>query len=303
MTENDLPSNHELEISCEYSNETMKLLFERSSCRDFSPQKIPQNILKKILAAGTHAPSGGNLQPYSIIKIENEKMKERLAELGEQGFIKEAPVLLLFCIDWHRIRRWANIGVAPFSGTSSFRHFWISFQDTIICAQNIGTAADSMGLGSVYIGTVIEFFSELRKMFRLPKEVFPVVLLCLGYPKKRPSPRNKLGVDVIVHEERYQELSVQDLMDAFKKKYDWKIEITEKRLQTIFEVCSKAHGDEFAHRCIKKIKESGYINQVQWYFGLHYRAHSELEHRRDNEEYLRIMKEFGFNWFEKSDSE
>ena len=128
-----------------YANETVKLLFERSSCRSFLDKTIPQEVLNAVLEAGTHSASAGNLQPYSIIKIENVENKLKLAEMCGQNFIGKAPVLLLFCLDLHRNERWAKLEVAPFTATSSFRHFWVSFQDTIICAQNICTAAEFNG--------------------------------------------------------------------------------------------------------------------------------------------------------------
>jgi len=280
-----------------YPNETIRLLFERSSCRDFLDKKIPADILRFVLEAGTHAPTGGNLQPYSIIKIEDTAMKQKLAEMCGQSFIGKAPVLLLFCIDLHRIERWASLNVAPFTATSSFRHFWVSFQDVIICAQNICTAADSMGLGSVYIGTVVEKPADIQAMFKLPKGVFPVVLLCMGYPTTRPAPRKKLPIDVVVHPEQYHEIEEQELLAAYEKKYpDYKLEVTEERLETIMKVCRQVHGEEFAKKCAERIKTDGYINRAQNYFGLHYRADVMPD---GNDKFLRLMEEFGFNWFQK----
>jgi len=294
-----MPTHHGAKAPLEegYPNETMRLLSELGSCRDFSPRRVPPDVLEAVLAAGTHAPTGGNLQPYSVIRIEDEGTRRRLAELGEQGFIGEAPVLLLFCIDLHRLERWTRLEAAPFTAASSFRHFWVSFQDTVIFAQTVCTAADSMGLGSVYIGTVLEFFPELREMLQLPDGVFPVVLLCLGYPRAKPKPRRKLGVDVVVHDERYREMGDRELMDAFNEKYEGQeVQASEERLGTIFGVCSGVHGEGHARDCIERIRENGYINRAQWYFGLHYRAD---EMPRGNDDYLRLMKEFGFSWFER----
>ena len=303
MANNEMPSHHGIKVSPEdgrptggstYPNETLRLLIGRASCRNFSDDRIPADVLQLILEAGVHAATGGNLQPYSIIKIEEEETRQKLAEWCGQRFIRKAPTLLLFCIDWHRIQRWARLEVAPFTATSSFRHFWISFQDTTICAQNICTAADALGLGSVYIGTVLEFFPELREMFHLPQGVFPVVLLCLGYPKTKPSPRKKLNVDVIVHTERYHEMADDELLDAFSEKYPGqRVQITEERLETISEVCREVHGEEFARRCVERVKETGYITPVQRYFGLHYRANAMP---KGNDDYLKLMEEFGFNW-------
>ncbi|HUV31547.1 MAG TPA: nitroreductase family protein [Acidobacteriota bacterium] len=300
MNDDKTPSHHGMaeHSETEYPNETVRLLLERASCRSFADRKIPPEVLGLVLEAGTRAATGGNLQPFSIIRIEDKAVKETLAELcGNQPFIATAPVDLLFCLDWHRLQRWAQLELAPFNATASFRHFWISFQDTIIAAQNICTAADALGLGSVYVGTVLECFRQLRDMFELPDGVFPVVLLSLGYPKAKPSRRRKLPVDVIVHKDKYREIPDRDLVKAFDEKYpELKIEITDQRLTTIEKVCREVHGEDFAKTCLDKIRENGYINAVQRYFGLHYRAD---QMPADNDAYLELMNEFGFRWFRK----
>ena len=281
-----------------YPNETLRLLIERSSCRSFENRKIPDNVMNQILTAGTRAATGGNLQPYSIIKVENPATRKKLDELcGSQNFVATAPVDLVFCIDWHRIERWTHLEVAPFSATKAFRHFWISFQDTIIAAQNICTAADAMGIGSVYVGTTLECFRELKELLKLPNGVLPVVLLSLGYPKVRPGSKKKLGIETIVHGETYRELSDDDLRAAFEAKYPgWKMPITDERLAAIAKVCRDAHGEEFATKCVAAIRKQGYINAVQNYFGLHYEA-NVISAR--NDEFLDIMLEYGFEWFER----
>lgn len=280
-----------------YPNQTIKLLHERASCRSFLVKKIPADVMRYILESGVHAATGGNLQPYSIIKIEKQAAKKRIAKLAGQGFIADAPVNLLFCIDWHRLERWAKLEMTPFTATNSFRHFWISFQDTIITAQSICTAADAMGLGSVYIGTVLEFFSTLKRMFKLPKGVMPVVLLCIGYPKKKPVPRNKLGINAVVHNETYHELSDQQLLKAFNQKYAGiKLDITSQRLKMIEQVCQEVAGKNFAKQSIEHVRRQGYIPRAQMYFGLHYIANKMP---LQNEKYLKTFENFGFYWFKK----
>jgi nitroreductase len=297
-----MTSAHESYSTKKCLNETMRLLFERSSCRSFVDKKIPEDVLNLVLEAGVHAPTAGNLQPYSIIRIEDPKAKQKLAAMCEQSFIGKTPVLLLFCLDLHRNQRWATLEVAPYTATSSFRHFWVSFQDTLICAQNICTAADSMGLGSVYIGAVIDFPAGIQKMLQLPEAVFPVVLLCMGYPTKRPKPRNKLGVKTVVHPERYHELEDQELLDAFNEKYrtenahSQKLPTSPERMETIMNVCRRTHGEEFAKKCAQRIQNKGYINMAQYYFGLHYKADVMPE---GNDNYLKLMEKSGLKWFKK----
>jgi FMN reductase [NAD(P)H] len=87
----------------------------------------------------------------------------------------------------------------------------------------------------------------------------------------------------------------QELLDTFDEKYPGhRVQITEQRLETISEVCQEVHGEEFARRCIARIRETGYITPVQRYFGLHYRA-DELP--KGNDDFLKLMEEFGFDWF------
>jgi nitroreductase len=299
MTENKSePSHHGMDESShrQYPNETLKLLIERGSCRSFSDRQIPSDVLELILEAGIHSATGGNLQPYSIIKITDAATKKELDRLcGDQVFVATAPVDLLFCIDWRRLQRWAQLQNAPFAANNSFRHFWISFQDTIIAAQSICTAADALDLGSVYVGTVLECFPELRQMFKLPDGVFPVVLVSLGYPKVRPLPKKKLGAPVIVHDEKYHELSDSELLAAYEEKYPaWQKEVTPVRLETFERVCRALHGEEYVRKCLDAVSQQGCFNAAQNYFGLHYQA-DYMVHR--NADFLQITEDFGFGWF------
>jgi len=273
----------------------MEVLLERGSCRVFEDRDIDDALLEQVLEAGVRAASGGNIQPWSAIVVRDQGTKDKLTELnGGQKFISRAPVNILFCVDMHRIERWAELEVAPFTATSSFRHFWISFQDTVIAAQNICTAADALGLGSVYVGTVLECFRELREMFELPQGVFPVVLLSLGWPTKPPVPRSKLPQSILIHQGKYREPGDEELLAAMEKKYNTTFPAKEDSLERLDKVCQGAHGPQFAKKCLARVKEQGYISMVQRYFGLHYTANTMP---RGNEDYLRILEEYGFNWF------
>ncbi|TYB85421.1 MAG: hypothetical protein FXF54_11735 [Kosmotoga sp.] len=284
----------------EYPNETLKLLNERASLRSFSDEPVTDETLNQILEAGTHAASGGNLQPFSIIKIRNKETMEKLVELGNQAFIKTAPVNLLFCIDYYRLRRIAEIEKAPFTATSSFAHFWIALEDTVIAAQTVCTAADSLGLGSVYIGTIFtepETLKSCRQLFELPEGVLPVVLVTMGYPKVKPTTRKKFEMDTLVHEEKYHIPTDEELKKAVKAKYEnrkFQVSEDDERIDRIKEVCEKAHGKEFADEVVQEIKKNGYISTFQYRFGLHYRADQMPE---VNEDLIELIKEYGFDVF------
>ena len=325
MNNNPTPSHQQPdspETSQSTSNPALHLLTHRSSCRSFLDREIPDDILDSVLMAGVKSASGGNLQPFSILKIRDPKTRHRLRELAGQACVGKAPVDLIFCIDYNRLKRWAELEAAPFAAHNSFRHFWISFQDTIIAAQSICTAADSVGLGSVYIGTVVDFFRELQEMLNLPPQVFPVVMLCVGYPTRRPAEKRKLDPKLLIHEEKYREPSDEELLEAFHRKYppeesvvitkskpetvstsqvlsgssEIPVAITESKIETFRNVCKTVVNEEFAEACVAEIMKKGFINRAQRYFGLHYVAD---EMSKGNEDYLKIMEEFGFGWFKR----
>ena len=278
-----------------YSNETMKLLHERSSIRIFEDRPIPPEVMEEVLRAGLHGATGGNLQPYAIVQIESEEKKKELMDTGEmQPLVGKAPTNLLFCVDWRRIGRWAHASNAPFIATKSFRHFWIAFQDTIIAAQNICTAADSVGLGSVYIGTVESCFMELKQIFKLPEGVFPVVLLSMGYPAQPFKIAPKLGTEIMIHKEVYRDLPIETLVQAQEEKYDHKtFPVSIKNLASIKEVAFDLGGRKYEKELEDSIMDVGSINMAQRYFGIHYKANWSA---KGNMDLIHALKAYGFPW-------
>jgi len=278
-----------------HPNETIRLLHERASVRQFADRPIEPDDLEAVLEAGVHAPTGG-MQPCSIIKVEDSDTKQRIFDLDGCGQkqILDAPVDLLFCLDMHRNARWSELRNAPFTATASFEEWWISFQDVIICAQSIVTAADAVGLGSVYVGTVYWYFQELRELFGMPEGVFPVVLLCVGYARDgRPEPRKKLGTDLLVHDGAYQDPTDEALLAAVDEKHGGRVEINERRLEAIGRACRRVGGEELASRVLASIEQQGYINSAQTIYGLAYCADRSVE---GNMDYLQTLEHAGFAW-------
>ena len=194
-----------------------------------------------------------------------------------------------------------NVGqtylVHPFTAAKSFRHFWVAFIDVSICAQTICTAAESFGLGSVYIGTIIESAERVRDVLKLPEKVFPIILVCLGYPSVRPKPQKKLGYNIIVSNEEYREPSDEELLKAFNEKYDRiKVKVNEERLKLAEEVYRNLLGEEPAKIFCEKIRASGYFNPAQYYFLLHYRADLMC---RDNELFVKMLENAGLKFFKE----
>lgn len=278
-----------------YANDTMKLLFERGSCRSFDDRVIDPRIINDILGAGLHAASGGNLQPYSIIKIQSDAQKDALVNIcGMQALVKEAPLNLLFCLDWRRISRWAEAENAPFVAYDSGKHFWIGFQDVVIAAQSVCTAADSYGLGSVYLGTVESCFDQLRTLCDLPDGVLPIVMVSIGYPKDPIVIKNKLMQEAVIHDGVYKDTPIDRLVTLQNEKYeDQTFPLSDVNLTTISQVFKDVQSEDQAQESLKALKDTGHINMAQRYFGLHYKANWSCS---ENSDLIKAIKDAGFTW-------
>lgn len=275
-------------------NSTLKLLTVRRSYRVFRDKRVPPAVVSQLIEAGIHAPTGGNLQPYSIIKVEKAASRKKLARLCWQDFLAKAPLHFIFCVDLYRQKRWARLEKAPYSADRALRPFWIAFQDTMICAQNLCVAADVLGLGSVYIGPVFDRMAEIRRMCRLPKGVVPVVLLAAGYPKVTPPLRKKLPARVLVHNETYRNMSDRGLLKVFREKYSGVTrELTPKGLKSLSSAARVANGPGFAQKCVADAKKRGAFNAPQIVFGLNYRADVLLKNTR---KHLRMLAAAGLDW-------
>jgi hypothetical protein len=170
-------------------------------------------------------------------------------------------------------------------------------QDVIIAAQNTCTAADALGLGSCYIGTIIEYIEEAAEMFQLPQQVMPVVLVVFGYPSTQPDLRKKLPANFMVHDEKYAEPNPGLLFEAYTERENHRhIQVNDELLKDYLDTCVEVGGINFANEAEQLIRQRGWLSPIQHRFGLHYNAAFMPQH---NMEFLEAMKKRGFHFFEE----
>jgi nitroreductase/FMN reductase (NADPH)/FMN reductase [NAD(P)H] len=195
-------------------NKTIQELTDRKSVRAFTEQPIDQETKKVIIQAAMEAPTAGNQQLYTILDITDQKLKERLAETCDhQPFIARAQMVLIFCAD---CQKWYDAYEAggcnprkPGAGD-----LMLAVTDAAIAAQNAVTAAESLGIGSCYIGDIMERCEIHRELLHLPDYVFPAAMLVFGYPtdqqKQRPKPGRR-DQKYIVRENGYYRMTDPEL--------------------------------------------------------------------------------------------
>jgi FMN reductase (NADPH)/FMN reductase [NAD(P)H] len=220
--------------NCSYAkigtmNETLGVILNRKSTRRFLARAVPEEVKADVIGATLRAPTAGNLMLYSIIEVNDQAAKDVLAvSCDHQPFISRAPWVLLFLADY---QRWLDY--FEFCGTGDFAHraglpvrkpaegdLMLACCDALIAAQTAVIAAESCGLGSCYIGDIMENYETHRDLFKLPRYTFPICLLCLGYPTKaqkaRP-PTSRFDREFIVFENSYRRLGESEFKKTFER--------------------------------------------------------------------------------------
>ncbi len=187
---------------------TIQELFDRKSVRVFTDQSISAEDKQLILQAAAQAPTAGNQQMYTILDITDQNLKNQLAEsCDHQPFIAEAPLVLIFCADCRRwLKAYEEAGITP--RKPGVGDLMLAVTDTAIAAQNAVTAAWSLGIGSCYIGDILEQYETHRSMLNLPEYVLPAVMVVFGYPTEQQLSREKpqrFQLDEVVCENTYQD--------------------------------------------------------------------------------------------------
>jgi len=175
------------------------------SIRRYRPDPVPDDVLHRVLEAGVRASSSGNMQAYSIVVTRDRALRERLhAPHMAQDMVLEAPVLVTFCADFHRMRRWLALSDAE-DGFDDFFAFMVAAIDAVLVSQNVALAAEAEGLGICYLGSTLANCDEIGRLLELPRGVVPVTGFVMGTPAEDPPRRDRLPLDGLVHVETYQQ--------------------------------------------------------------------------------------------------
>jgi len=196
-------------------NSTLKLLHEHRSIRKFTGQPLAAGQLEAIVAAGQCAATSSFLQGATIIRITDTDSRQKLAMYaGNQAYVASAAEFLVFCADLRRAGNCCEKYQKSFSGEYT-EHFIIATVDASLLAQNIVIAAESEGLGICYIGGLRNNPREVSDLLKLPKGVYPVFGLCLGYPDQNPEIKPRLPLPVILKQNVYDDSQDAQMIEQY----------------------------------------------------------------------------------------
>ncbi len=210
-------------------NQVMEVLMKRRSTRAYEDREIPSDVRAEILKATLRAPTAGNLMLYSILEITDQSVKDQLAvTCDNQPFIARAPMVWIFLADY---QRWYDYFLA--SGVKEIcaerqiplqkpeeADLFLACCDAMIAAQNAVIAAESFGIGSCYIGDIMEQYETHQELLCLPQYVFPIGMLVFGYPTQQQKDREyttRFDEKFILFENQYRRLSGEEFQEMFSE--------------------------------------------------------------------------------------
>ena len=234
-------------------NQTLQQLKERKSVRAFTDREITAEEKSAVLEAAVNAPTAGNQQLYTILDITDRALKERLSvTCDNQPFIADAKMVLIFCAD---CKKWYDAFVAAGCQprTPGAGDLLLAVSDANIAAQNAVVAAHSLGIGSCYIGDIMENIEAHREALALPPWVFPAAMLVFGFPTQQQQERTKpqrVPMEHIVHQNGYRTMDAEELRAMFEGKRG--VRSYEDWMQAF---CERKFNSDFAREMSRSVEE------------------------------------------------
>jgi len=201
-------------------NETLDTLLAHRSVRAYRPDPLPDGTVELLVAAAQSAASSSNLQPWSVVAVEEPDRKARLAALaGHQKHIVQAPLFLVWLIDLHRLRTIGEERAVQTGALDYLETFLLGAVDTALAAQNAVVALESLGLGSVYIGGIRNRPEDIAAELDLPPHVFPLVGLAVGHPDPDApaSVKPRLPQRAVLSRETYDRSGTDDSVAGYDR--------------------------------------------------------------------------------------
>ena len=181
----------------------LPFLHSHRSIRAYKPDPLPREIVEAVVVAGQRASTSSNLQTYCVVAVTDAAKRAELARLcGNQDHIRQAPVFFAWCMDLSKLDRACALRGLPHAH-DDVESFLMSAVDVALVMQNAALAAESLGLGMCYIGGLRNNPRDVIRLLDLPRLVFPLCGMTLGWPAADPQIRPRLPLDAVLHWESH----------------------------------------------------------------------------------------------------
>lgn len=198
---------------------TIETIAAHRSVRSFKTDPLDKDHIELLKEAMRRGPTSSALQTYTVVFVQKARTKQKIEGLaGDQCYISQCPLLIIACADLRRVKRATDARGYPYRA-HDLRSLLAATEDLTIATHNASLAAQSLGLGTVMIGGVLNGAKEISTLLRLPLRVLPVLGLCVGYPAPDQvdlPPRPRLPASIVFHDDAYTltEADEAELLEA-----------------------------------------------------------------------------------------
>jgi nitroreductase len=201
-------------------NQTISTILSHRSIRSYQDQPLPAGTLELLMAAAQSASTSSNLQAWSVVAVEEPARKERLSHLaGDQPHVRQAPLFLVWLADLSRLARAAEARGLPHAALDYTEMFLLGAIDAAVAAQNTAVAAESLGMGVLFVGGIRNHPEGVAAELHLPPAVFAVFGMCVGYPAEGGTAaiKPRLPPSAVLHRETYDFSAEPAALDAYNQ--------------------------------------------------------------------------------------
>ena len=187
-------------------NETIQTQLNHRSIRAFKEQELTKEEVELLVDVARHTATSKFMQAYSIINITDPTLKAAFAAISKQSYVENNGHLFLFVVDYHRNVQLTKAQDRPAKLQGTADYFIAGLTDATIAAQNMVVAAESLGMGTVFLGSLHNDAQQIIDLLGLPEYTFPAVGLAVGWPNQEPQLKPRLPKEVMHMENQYQAL-------------------------------------------------------------------------------------------------
>jgi len=233
-------------------NDTIKIQLEHRTIREFEDRPVPEEILKQLIKVASRTATSNGLQACSIIRITDQAKKAELADICKQEYVARMPEIWIFIADQYRNGQIAKEKNCHEESIKDMDRFFQAFTDACLMAQNVVTAAESIGLGTVYLGSILNDPMRTIKLLNLPKLTFPALGLGFGYPNQNPQLKPRMDMELRMFENGY--VCFDNYLDMIKE-YD-------EIMQTYYDLRqANKRVDSFSNQVVTKLMNVNPVRQ------------------------------------------
>ncbi len=209
-------------------NKTIKTQLQHKTIRQFKDTPIEPDTLKTLFEVANRTASSNGMQSFSIIRVTDLVKKQAIAKVCNQDYLAQTPELLIFIVDAYRNAKISEEQGENLDAKKDMDRFFQGFTDGCIAAQNIQVAIESLGMGAVYFGSILNDSAKIIEILELPQYTFPILGTGFGYPNEAPTLKPRMDLSLKVFENKYDIQdsyldSIKDHDQAFETYFDLRV--------------------------------------------------------------------------------